>query len=167
MYKKTVIAGGLFTALYGAALVLSGLLFWTGLMILKTPEGLPDGWAQIFGMLGALVGGVVILLAVLIGIVALIFFLSSVGIIKKALSESKYKKKRLGTIVFLVGQGLVAVVAIVFGIASIAQDAAVVAESIILAAIPAVIIAGMVLIILDLVKDGKEAASIAPTPSDK
>jgi hypothetical protein len=167
MYKKTAIAGALFTALYGAVLVFSGLMLWTGVAILRSVgESHPlvailyglfgdlRSWEVVFGgLFGGLIGVITIVLAIVIGIISLILFLCSIGLIGKALLKKDYRRKLPGTIFFLVVQGFIVVALSIFNVAAIGSVA--------------VIIAGMVLIILDVVKSGKTAAQAALTDTIK
>jgi hypothetical protein len=166
MYKKTTVAGVLFAALYGAAFIASGYLFFIGTTFSGGPGLDGSAFGEILGKLGDLVAVVVIFIAVVFAVIAVLLLIGSIGIIKKGKKSAEdYAKKRAGTIVFIIIQGFVALVAgAIFGGGALGLikngDGGTAEIPVYLVAIPVVVIVGLALLIADAVKNTKDLETV-------
>jgi hypothetical protein len=159
MYKKTIAAGILFAAVYVAAFVGVLVLFSAGIgMIVGGQDA--SGDLAISGLLGEIAGGVTIFLSIVFGVISGLFLFGAIAIVKRgknSASAREYNEKAKGTTVFLVFQGIIALLTLVGVLAGLGQAGGDSSQvPIYLIAVPIVLIAGLVLIILDIVKSKKE-----------
>jgi hypothetical protein len=159
MYKKTMIAGILFAALYVAAIAGVFVLFAAGIGMIVGGQAASEDLAGA-GFFGGVAGGVTIFLSVVLGAISGLFLFGSIVIAKRgknSASAKEYNEKTKGTTVFLVFQGIIALLTLVVALlGSIQVGESVSQVPIYFIAIPIVLITGLVLVILDITKSKKE-----------
>lgn len=177
MYRRTALAGVLFAVLYAAAFVLSGFLFFLGVMILSGGgdvaawfAGVNYGGMEIIigfpiallvGVAAIVIGMITIAVSILFISISISAFFNSIGIIRKGMTADAktYREKRFGTVFFVVCNIFVALCILVVDVYAALTTGEVVGLGASLFVL-AVVITGIALIAADLSKNKKDLAKI-------
>ncbi|MDR3263805.1 MAG: hypothetical protein LBT30_05790 [Clostridiales bacterium] len=166
MYTKTKIAAIFYTLFYAFVVAIGGGAIFFGVIVFKGAENFDipgivgNIFSQFAGIFGVVLAAIFFIIGAVLALFGIIFLAWSAATIKKGkFTPEQYRKKTFSTVLYVIFNYIVCAVFAAIAYNSI-KEGAETQQIIILVAIPAVDFILNLLIVLDLVKNGKDIKAL-------